>query len=379
MRIMIIIHDLAGAGAQRSAVNLANGFAEHGCSVALVALTAGGPMAAEVSSAVDLRILESRRVASSLKRLRNAVEAFKPDVMLATPRHVALVTCVAHKRYRWDMPLFVREAEALSAAQRATKNPRIRIQHLLLPMLYTRASGVVVISHGMKSEMESRLPDSMRNRVAAIHNPALQPHKEVHVRTRLRIFLQGERLTHRLGPHNQGAWRLVAVGRLHPQKGFDVLVEALARVVQRQPRITLDIYGEGPERPRLERDIQRLGLARTVRLCGWHPDPFQTAGDADMFILSSRWEGFGNVVVEALAEGLPCVVTDCEFGPSEIISSASVGLVTRTSDPEDLAEKICQGLQNYDTFDLASILKRALDFTAEQKCLEYIECFNAAR
>jgi len=136
---------------------------------------------------------------------------------------------------------------------------------------------------------------------------------------------------------------ILGVGRHHFQKGFDTLLRAFARVRQQMPA-RLVILGEGPERPNLERLAAELGVAADVDLPGFDPNPFRYMRWAGVFVLSSRYEGLPNVLIQALACGCPVVSTDCPSGPSEILDGGRYGALVPVDDVEAMAQAIVRAL-----------------------------------
>lgn len=131
-------------------------------------------------------------------------------------------------------------------------------------------------------------------------------------------------------------FRIVTFGRLAPEKDFDTLLHAFTKL-RRSIAATLLIVGEGPERERLEGLAKTLGIAESVEFAGFRADPFPYVRSGDVFVHSALFEGFGNVILEAMACGVPVVATDCDFGPREIIEHAVNGMLVPVSDPDGMA------------------------------------------
>jgi glycosyltransferase involved in cell wall biosynthesis len=139
-------------------------------------------------------------------------------------------------------------------------------------------------------------------------------------------------------PYPEGRPRLVAVGKLAYQKGYDLLLPALAQLRQRHPRAILSILGEGEERAALEAQAADLGLEGSVRFLGFRDNPYPYLKHADLFVLASRYEGFANVILEAMACGKPVVATDCPGGNREAVEPGVTGWLTRAGDAASLAD-----------------------------------------
>jgi glycosyltransferase involved in cell wall biosynthesis len=197
---------------------------------------------------------------------------------------------------------------------------------------YPTADAVVALSHGVGRELIAvyRLDPA---RVVTIHNPVdvegWRRRAEAECKTRPPW-----------GDFAGGGPVLVATGRLIRQKGFDLLLRALAKCEGAGRAARLVIVGEGPERPALNAIAGELGLAGRVLMPGFIADSAAWYAHGDLFVLSSRWEGFGHVIVEAMACGLPVVAFDCPYGPVDILGDGQGGILVPPEDIDALAHAI---------------------------------------
>jgi glycosyltransferase involved in cell wall biosynthesis len=189
------------------------------------------------------------------------------------------------------------------------------------------ADAVVAVSKGAANELAAiGIP---KNKLAVVYNPVLYPE-----------MLQSAQVppTHPWFLHHTEAI-ILGVGRLAPQKDFHTLLDAFA-LVRRQTAAKLLLLGEGPERGALADMISQLGLEDSVQLLGQVQNPLSYMRHADLFVLSSRFEGLPTVLIEALAVGVPIVSTDCPSGPREILQNGALGVLVPVADPEALAQAI---------------------------------------
>jgi glycosyltransferase involved in cell wall biosynthesis len=161
---------------------------------------------------------------------------------------------------------------------------------------------------------------------------------------------------------------ILAVGRLTLQKDFPTLIRAFARLRARRSA-RLVILGEGELRDELEALVAELGLTADVALPGFVDNPFSWMRGSALFVLSSAWEGFGNVLVEAMACGTPVVSTDCPSGPAEILENGKWGRLAAVGDAEALARAIAEALDDPNPPDVRA---RAAFFSVERSVDAYL-------
>ncbi|WP_170369544.1 glycosyltransferase family 4 protein [Ruegeria arenilitoris] len=276
-----------------------------------------------------------------LRRIRRFIQDENPDVVVSFLTKINVLTLAA--ALRRDVPVIVSERNN-PIVQNA--NPVWRHAQNILGH---RASTVVMQTERVRQD----LPPSLRSKAQVIPNPCAP--------------IEGA--AQLLG---SGGNRLVAVGRLDPQKGFDLLIDAMSEIIQKNPDARLTIFGEGPERAALEAQRDRLGLQGVISLPGASDTPGAWMKGADILVFSSRFEGFPNVVAEATVAGLPVVSFDCPYGPKELIRHGENGLlvapentaelaraVLQLSDDPELLDKMRQGYQhNRDWLAPDSILEK---------------------
>jgi len=307
LRVMCVLPDLAVGGAQRTMVNLVNAFPDHGIDPSLVVTCARGPAEAWLARRDVLTSLDSGQVHRAWRPLRREIRRQKPDLVFSTMVDINILSAFAMSGYRAP-PLVVRETNSHRA-----RGGLGRIRPALVRWAYRRAARVVALSDGVGEELIADYGLDPA-RVVTIHNPV-----------DLEAFSPAGRERHAGGPPT-----VLAVGRLQRQKGFDFLIDAFARLRTSSARLVL--VGDGPDRAALEEQVRWLGLGDRVTFAGYASNPAEWMAKADLFVLSSRWEGFGHVIVEAMAAGAPVVAVDCPHGPRDIIASGENGVLVPAGD-----------------------------------------------
>jgi glycosyltransferase involved in cell wall biosynthesis len=345
--IVMLVRAMSGGGAQRDAIELANGLWAAGWPMVIATLDVEGPLATMRHPAVPLIDLgqgKKLRMAAALGRLKSMMMELAPSAVIASEAaaNCLLVSAALRLPAARRPRIVLREVAVPLLARRGDPYPQNRLAYRLAPYAYPRADRVLSFTDGVRQEL--------------IAHFRVTPERAVNLGTN--AVLSAARLAQLAEPYPRDPALVVAVGRLSPEKDFAALISAFADLPGR-----LVIIGEGPERPRLERLIARLGLAPRVELPGFRSDPETVVRRAALFVSASRHEGFGNAIVEALACGTPVVATDVPHGPRSILADGQFGLLVRPGDPQALAEAIRVGLTT--PVDRSALRARAADFTTE--------------
>lgn len=355
--LVIVLHDVRGGGAERAMLRLAKGFLDAGLSVALVLVQGTGEYMKDLPEGLELHLLEGSSVMASIGRIGRKVQELAPRAVLAALTHVNVAVCIARMLYFRHTPTFISERNQISEKRASARGLRERLTFALVPMLYRKADGVIAVSDGVADDVRvlSRLPEG---KVHYVHNP-------VYDHTILDRAAQPS-------PHpwlgDGGDRVIIAVGRLHPQKDFSVLMEAFIKYRKNNPA-RLVIFGEGPERGKLEAMAADSGFAHDISLPGFCDNPFAAMARADLLVLSSRWEGFPNVLVEAMSCGCPVAATNCPSGPSEILDHGRYGPLVAVGDVAGLADAIASTIGSLEARQKVSA--RAAKFSIDNAVAGY--------
>lgn len=337
-------------------LNVAHGLSEHGLRVDLVLFRAGGPYLNDVPRNVRVVDLKAFRILAALPGLARYLTQERPAAILSTLSSVNCVTLLARRLARSRARLVLGEQNSLSHNIANAFHARARLMPRLMRWTYPWADAVVSASQGVADDLACAI-GYPRDEMSVIYNP---------IET-VRVQQLAEQPVTDTWFFRPNAPVILGVGRLIPQKDFPTLMRAFARVRQQRPA-RLVILGEGPERRSLESLAVDLGVSDDCALPGFVSNPYKYMKSASVFALSSRWEGFGNVVVEAMSCGTPVVCTDCPSGPSEILESGTWGRLVPVADVDALALAIG------DTLDSPGIDPRARAeyFSVDRAADEYL-------
>jgi glycosyltransferase involved in cell wall biosynthesis len=286
----------------------------------------------------------------------------RPAALVSATTYMNLIAIWARDIAGVPTRILVSERDHLSQNIKTSRHGRAwrwRYAPALLAHSYRKADAVVAVSNGVADDLVDQCGID-RARVHTVYNPVATPE-----------------LTAKAAIEPNEPWLrpgmppvIVSAGRLVAKKDFTTLLHAFARV-RRAREARLIILGEGRERPALEALARKLGIAQDLKLAGWIENPYAYMARAKVFAFSSIREGFGNVLVEALACGCPVVATDCPSGPAEILDEGRYGRLVRPGDPEALASAILETLAVGPNPEL--LRQRAQTFSAQYATGRYLD------
>lgn len=383
-RLALFIATLRGSGAERSTVNLANALAERGHLVDLVLGIGGGPFLKLVKPEVRvvhlgaktplgaLRIaprrprdfaalvpllasLDAPRTLGAIPRLAAYLRRERPRALLSALDHGNVAAIIARDLAEVGTRVVISQRNHFTADLDNAKRPRVSRLGPVIGRFYPRADAIAAVSRGVADDLADEL-SMPRDRVVAVYNAVAGPE----------LTAQAEAPLNHPWFADGAPPVVLGVGKLKPQKDFPTLIRAFATLRKERPARLL-ILGEGPDREALEALTRELGIAGDTALPGFADNPFAYMARADVFALSSRFEGLPGVLIQAIASGCPVVSADCPSGPREILEDGLHGRLVPVSDPAALARAISDTL---DAPPNREALKRRGDFFSADRAVD---------
>ncbi len=320
MRLALVTPGLSGGGAERITALLAQGWAQAGHEVTIVSFAAPSADDYPVPSIVRVAALGLTGTSTSLvhgiganfgrlRALRQLLRQLRPDAVIGIMAECSILAVIAGRGL--GIPVIACEHNYPPCL------PIPRHWHWLRARTYPLAARVLMLTRQGLDWLEQHIP---RARGEVMPNPVMFP-----------LPVKGPSL-----PPEQivddGRPVILTIGRMVYQKQIELAIEAFARIAPRRPDACLVILGEGPDRPQLEDRVRRLGLGDSILMPGWAGNLGDWYRRASLLMLSSRFEGFPNVLLEAMAHGCPPVSVDCPTGPRDIISHGENGWLVPLDD-----------------------------------------------
>ena len=367
--VSLFIPNLDGGGAERVMLHLAEGFAEQKLQVDLVVAKAEGAYLSKIPENVRLVNLAAKPpvILSKTLALKQYLQQEQPDFLISTLDILSSATWA--KRLARVNTKVVMCVQTNLSQQFQDRHGMLmkKAKWAVVQRFYPWADAIVTASAGVARDLEKNAKIPLRQ-LTVIHNPVVTPDFSQKAQ---------ETVDHPWFGANQPPV-LLGVGRIVKQKSFATLVEAFAQVRQRHPA-RLMILGEVDPRepqvkPELDRLIEKYGLQADVAFPGFVENPYAYMAKASVFVLSSIYEGFGNVVAEAIATGTSVVSTDCESGPAEILGKDQYGKLVPVGDPEAMADAIVALLEQ--PTDAQLLKERSQAFTIDCIVRQYLEVLN---
>jgi glycosyltransferase involved in cell wall biosynthesis len=365
-KILLVIYSMAGGGAERVITLLARRLDRCKFLPVLTLFDERNDYAADLPADVKticLKITSNLNIAAVISSLAQVIRRERPALVLSFLNDVNYFTIVALHIANCRIPILVSERTNLSYTLAEATRPWLH--RLAVRYLYPRATAVICVSQGVKDDLVTNfhLPPE---KCLVQYNPCDISHI---------INLAAEEVDHPW--FNQEGPLLLACGRLSKQKNYPLLLKATFLALQETP-LRLVILGKGKDLANLKACAASLGISQQVAFLGFQENPYKYMARATALVSSSNYEGFPNILVEAMACGTPVISTRCPSGPEEIITHGVNGLLAPVNDENALAAAMVDLLTNPSLQRrlAAGGRERAGDFRAEKVVREYEGIFG---
>ena len=351
---------VTGGGVEKVIVNLANEIAIRGISVDLLIADDKGISYINFNAGVTVITLKSKRVFFCIPELILYLIRVRPNVLFSAMEYVNVIAIFSKIISFTSTRVVVSSHAPLEYFVREQNFFIRRLLSKLLSILYHNVDKIITVSKGLEEELISEL-NINREKILTIYNPVINESL---------VNLGLEDLSDFWVKSSKSPY-IISVGRFSSEKDYPTLIRAFD-LVRKKRDVRLVILGEGPEMENINKLINFQGLSRFIYTPGFILNPYAFIRNAACFVLSSKGEGFGNVLVEALALGCPIVSTNCNFGPVEILENGMWGSLVSVGDYESMANSILTTL-DFNKSVSESLLNAHLEqFTVSVSVEKYI-------
>jgi glycosyltransferase involved in cell wall biosynthesis len=328
LRLAFLLPDLKGGGAERVALTLITDFVGRGHHIDLLLMRAQGELLPLLPPEVRVIDLHAKRIRGAVPAIASYLRREKPDGLQVSMWSLTIAGILAHRLGRSRARLVLSDHTTLSKHYGHSRWLRRQFMKWSIRLFYPLADRRLAVAQGVADDL-AQLSGLPSDAFEVVYNPVSAPQSAPGPAMEIEALWGGT-----------GA-RILNVGRMTAEKNQKLLLEAFARM---PGYARLIICGEGELRGELEAHAAELGIAGRVAMPGFVVDPTPFYRSADLFALSSDYEGFGVVLVEAMRAGLPVVSTDCMSGPAEILANGEFGRLTPCGDAERLAAVMLEAL-----------------------------------
>jgi len=296
--------------------------------------------------------LNASRTINSIIPLAKVITKERPDIVISAYTDTNAACLLSKVIASYKVPVIVSEHASLTEHWQSKSNVKKKVLNFYVSWVYKLADKILCVSKGLEAQVNNRLKEP--DKTLTIYNPV-----------RFSGSIKKE-------VNNSNRLNLVAVGRVAPPKDYSTMIKAIA-IIKKQRDVHLKIVGgttNTKEFDKVKALVTEYQLEGNIEFVGYSDDVATYYQNADIFVLSSAWEGFGNVIVEAMAFGLPIIATNCNYGPSEILENGKYGRLANVGSSESIAQLVLEEA-NKPSVSTEVLVNRSKDFSEEIIADEY--------
>lgn len=360
-KILIYLPNLQGGGAEKVYTNLANYWTSKNIEVIFMLNKKTGPFINQLNKKIRIIDLNINRIRKSFFAIPPVLREEKPDIFLSAMWPLTSITILIKKIFFLKTKLIVSDHVNLTESIQKETNFNYTLFKYIVMFTYKFSDGIICVSKGVKKNIiEISRVDS--EKIHVIYNPLiLEDNSKILNKQKIRTKLN--------------KIRFLSVGTLKVQKNHAMLIEAFSMISKRY-NVELMILGDGPEKNNLKNLIIKNNQINRIFIKDFDIDVKKYYLQSSCFILSSNWEGFGNVIVEALHYGLKIISTNCKYGPSEILENGKYGSLIEVGDVKSLYREMLKFIESENFLFSKENYEKSLQFSVKKISNQYLDYFK---
>lgn len=357
MRILFVLPRMITGGIERVTLNLVKELKNRGHDCAFALRKAYGEFLPEAEALCPVYEIGAKGLHQFVPKLSNLIRQWQPTHIVSALADVGFLTYLAIKHSNQEV-CWVHSVhgphDIITVKPNVMGRLRFRLDNFFAAIVYKKTDKIIAVSDGVRKDILKKF-NCHQHKVITIYNPVLHKSHFIPKAT--------------LPTYSNSPKKIIALGRLTRQKGFDILIQAMQKVPQPWH---LEIWGDGEEKANLQHLIDVLDLKTYITLKGSTNQPFNILRQADLFVLSSRFEGLPTVLIEAICCQCNIVSTDCPHGTAEILENGRWGVLVENENREALTQAIIEKLNQPNTIPSKLLLNRAFDFSIDKSTDEWV-------
>jgi glycosyltransferase involved in cell wall biosynthesis len=364
-KITIIITDFGIGGAEKNILKLSDDWIGKGFDITLLLLNKRGELISKISEKVKVKVLDKGKIRNALFEIYKYIKKEEEHIVWVNLWPLTSIGVMAWLMAGKKGSIFITEHNNLMKSYAGKNIIKKMILYILIKLTHKRATGISVVSNGLRNELQ-KIDNSLKEKIIVINNPVVSNKIEYTEKqiSELKKELWG----------GDNYINILTVGELKLQKNHEMLIEAIKNIND-ELRVKVRIVGPGSLMDFLNRKIMNYKLENVIKLEGYQYNTSKWYASSDIFILTSNWEGFGNVLVEAMEYGLSIISTDCPSGPREILNEGQYGILIECNDVVGLQNAIKKAL-NQKNINKPNIIKRSKIYEVRKISEQYLSLFK---
>lgn len=361
-KITVIIPTLGYGGAEKNIINLSEEWLKYGYSITIICMNNKGELITELNKKIELIDLKIKKISSFIVPLINYFTKNEAHIILVNIWPLNSYALIAGAIAKFKGCIYITEHNNIEKSYIKNNLFKKIYYRILIKLSYKYSTGIICVSKGLAEEIIKIMPNII-DKIKIIYNPI-----KILNEKREKINISSEKIW---GVGD--VFKILSVGELKKQKNHELLINAI-NIMKKEINLKLIVVGGGVLLDELKGKVKKLNLEDNIEFVGYQKDVEKWYSTADLFVLTSNWEGFGNVIVEALGYGLPIVSTNCPYGPSEILDGGVYGDLIECNNINSLINAIREKIKIKKP--IIENIKRAEEFNCIKIARQYKDYFD---